>query len=59
MSDIQWVQTSVEEHPSRAYDATTSVAASWYVAMRSDDLKDKPTELTLFGRPCVAWRGVA
>jgi len=57
MNDIQLVQVNAEEHPSRAYDATTSVAASWYVAMRSDDLKDKPTALTLFGRPCVAWRG--
>ena len=57
MDDIQFDQPSVKEPPQAAYDATTRVAASWYVAMRSDALKDKPTELTLFGRPCVAWRG--
>ena len=56
MNNIQLDQASVKKHPPGAYDATTRVAASWYVAMRSNDLRDKPKELTLFGRPYVAWR---
>lgn len=49
MNNIQLDQASVKKHPPGAYDATTRVAASWYVAMRSNDLRDKPKELTLFG----------
>ena len=56
MSDI----VELEQHPvkqaSGLYDATTRVAASWYVAMRSTDLKKKPVALTMFGQPLVAWR---
>ena len=33
-----------------------NLAASWYIALPSRDLEDKPKELELFGRPLVAWR---
>jgi phenylpropionate dioxygenase-like ring-hydroxylating dioxygenase large terminal subunit len=33
-----------------------NLAASWYIALRSRDLKNKPKAIDLFGRPLVAWR---
>jgi aminopyrrolnitrin oxygenase len=33
-----------------------NLAASWYVALSSGELRRKPRALTLFGRPLVAWR---
>ncbi|MBU8900885.1 2Fe-2S ferredoxin [Corallococcus sp. H22C18031201] len=40
-------------------DLTGQTAASWYVAMRSDALKDKPVAIKLFGQPLVAWRNAS
>jgi nitrite reductase/ring-hydroxylating ferredoxin subunit len=36
--------------------AALDLAANWYVALPSRDLKRRPTPLTLFGRELVAWR---
>ncbi|WIG92883.1 Rieske 2Fe-2S domain-containing protein [Myxococcus sp. SDU36] len=56
--DIHQEQERIRQ-PSGANDITTQLAASWYVAMRSDALKDKPVAIKLFGQPLVAWRNGA
>jgi phenylpropionate dioxygenase-like ring-hydroxylating dioxygenase large terminal subunit len=33
-----------------------NLAASWYVAMQSEDLGEKPKSIRLFGKSLVAWR---
>ncbi len=33
-----------------------NLAASWYIAMPSKDLRQKPKAIELFGQPLVAWR---
>src|SRR6218665_1000962 len=57
------VDTELEQNRIRPLpglnDITTQLAASWYVALRSEDLKQKPVELKMFGQPLVAWRDKA
>ncbi|KYF52562.1 Rieske 2Fe-2S domain-containing protein [Sorangium sp. So ce854] len=56
MIDTAEIEQHRDKATSRAEYATTDVAASWYVAMRSTDLKREPAALKMFGQPLVAWR---
>ena len=47
----QPAQIQAESHPK-----AMNLAASWYVAMGSKELKKKPKAIELFSQPLVAWR---
>lgn len=48
---------TAEAIPSRARTGQGfNLAASWYIALPSHELKDKPKPVELFGRQLVAWR---
>ncbi len=40
----------------RSHSEIMDLAASWYIAMRSKELKKKPKAIELFSQPLVAWR---
>ncbi len=53
--DMEQEQNRVRPMPG-LNDITTQLSASWYVALRSEELKQKPVALKMFGQPLVAWR---
>jgi aminopyrrolnitrin oxygenase len=49
-------QTARVQPKSRSDQQAMNLAASWYVAMPSKELKKKPKAIELFCQPLVAWR---
>jgi nitrite reductase/ring-hydroxylating ferredoxin subunit len=57
VSELEKVQQSKQKTSEpRSDKKITGLAASWYVAMQSKDLKKKPKAIELFGQLLVAWR---
>ncbi|MER7844812.1 Rieske 2Fe-2S domain-containing protein [Kitasatospora sp. NPDC096077] len=51
--------TETEDHTRRGLPPNPdglNLAASWYIALSSGELRSRPRALDLFGRPLVAWR---